>query len=153
MEQDAQQLMEKLREAARAVFDGTDVFLAYAHGSRIHGRARADSDVDVAYYAGTWPHTRRLPLDEELQLEGELSAALGMQVDLRSLADAPLEVRGTVLEKGVRVYASDEVARVNLEANLMTRWHDWKPACQKMHEERLRAIAEKGLRHGRQAPA
>jgi predicted nucleotidyltransferase len=142
------QLVARLREAAQAAFDGTGVFLAYAHGSRVHGRPRADSDLDVAYYAGGYPGTVRLPIEEELRLAAELGCALGLEVDLRPLAGAPLDVRGRVLERGARVYCSDDVARVNLERELLTRWLDWKPAVEKMVEERMRAFAEKGLRRG-----
>ena len=142
------QLVARLREAARAAFDGTEVFLAYAHGSRVHGRPRADSDVDVAYYAGGYPGTVRLPVEEQLSLAARLGSAVGVEVDLRPLAAAPLDVRGRVLERGVRVYCSDEVARMNLERELLTQWLDWKPAVEKMVEERLRAFAEKGLRRG-----
>ena len=139
------QLVARLREAARAAFDGTEVFLAYAHGSRVHGRPRADSDVDVAYYAGGYPGTLRLPLEKELRLAARLGRAVGLEVDLRGLAGTGLEERGRVLERGVRIYSSDELARVSLERDLLTQWLDWKPAADALHAERLRAIAEKGL--------
>jgi len=64
---------------------------------------------------------------------------------LRGLAGTGLEERGRVLERGVRIYSSDELARVSLERDLLTQWLDWKPAADALHAERLRAIAEKGL--------
>ena len=37
---------------ASEIFGGTPVFLAYAFGSRVHGRAHPGSDLDIGYYAG-----------------------------------------------------------------------------------------------------
>ena len=78
-------------------------------------------------------------------LAGHLSDRLGMEVDLRNLGEAPLEWRGRVLEMGVRVYYRDEVQRVNLERDLLSRYLDQKPAFERMHELRLKRFAESGL--------
>ena len=142
-------LIERLREAARRVFDGTAVFLAYAHGSRIHGRPRPHSDLDVAYYAGGYPHAQALPLKEELSLSVALSDAVGMEVDLRPFAAAPLAMRGRLLEQGVRLYCCDEVSRVNLEGDLMTEWLEWKPIYHRLCEAFLERVSQRGLSHGR----
>ena len=70
---------------------------------------------------------------------------MGLEVDLRNLAEAPLELRGRVLEDGVRVYSGDDVARVELERELLGRYHDYKDVFQRMHEVRLRALAARGI--------
>ena len=145
---DRDRLIETLRRTAEDVFGPTEVFLAYAHGSRVGGKPRADSDVDVAYYAGGYPGCVRLPLAAASDLASRLERSLQLEVDLRSLAGAPLDVRGRVLERGVRIYCGDEVARVSLERDLLTRWLDWKPAVERMVQERLHAFAREGLRRG-----
>ncbi len=66
-------------------------------------------------------------------------------MDLRDLGEAPLELRGRVLEEGIRIYCSDEVARVNLERDLLGCYHDCKPAFERMHEQRLKAFAREGV--------
>jgi predicted nucleotidyltransferase len=146
---DREQLIERLREAARKVFDGTAVFLAYAHGSRIHGAPRPGSDLDVAYYAGGYPHPQALPLGEDLSLAVALGQEMHMEVDLRCFDRAPLPMRGRLLEHGVRIYCTDEVARVNLERDLLTEWLDWKPTYRRLCEAFLDRVAERGLSHGR----
>jgi len=45
-------LLERLRAAAAAVFPGSPVLAAYAYGSRVSGRPRPGSDVDIGYYLG-----------------------------------------------------------------------------------------------------
>jgi hypothetical protein len=82
---------------------------------------------------------------EELHLASALSDAVELEVDLRNLAEAPLELKGRVLEDGVRVYSGDDVARVELERNLLGRYHDYKEGFQRMHELRLRALAARGI--------
>ena len=144
----ADQLVEQLRKAAAEVFDGTEVFLAYAYGSRIEGNPRPDSDLDVAYYAGGYPDPTQLPLKEQFALAGRLAEALRLEVDLRPLAGTPLPFRGRVLERGTRIYCSDEVARVNLERVLLSRWCEWKPTYSRLCRTFLKRVAERGFSHG-----
>lgn len=134
-------VLNKLRNAAEEVFAGTSIFLAYAHGSRVHGSPRATSDLDIGYYIEKSSPRADLPLHEELALEGELTALMGCEVDLRHLGAAPLEARGRVLEQGIRIYCSNESARVALETALLARYHDYKPAFAAMHTERLATFA------------
>ncbi len=58
---------------------------------------------------------------------------LGVDVDLRDLSGAPLEVRGRIVEDGVRLYSGDFHERVELEADIYSRYHDYKSE----FEERL----------------
>jgi predicted nucleotidyltransferase len=132
-------------EIMAAVFGPTDVFLAYAYGSRVHGNPRPDSDLDIGYYLDDFRRHPPLSIKEEMMLAGELSDRMGVEVDLRNLGEAPLEWRGRVLEDGVRVYCRDEVQRVNLERDLLAQYLDQKDSFRRMHELRLRRFAESGL--------
>jgi len=138
-------LIESLRQEAARRFPALPILVAYAYGSRVSGRPRAGSDLDVGYYLHRYRTGARLPLAAEMLLEADLSDALDVDVDLRNLALAPLDVRGRVLEEGSRVYASDDVARVGLERDLLGRYHDYKEAFRQMHELRLAATARRGL--------
>jgi predicted nucleotidyltransferase len=133
---------QQICRAAEQVFGETGVFLAYAHGSRIHGTPATGSDLDVGYYVDSGG---TLSIQEEMVLEVRLSDLLAVEVDLRNLREAPLEMRGRVLERGIRIYCSDDVARVNLERDLLSSYHDYKEEYAVMHRMRLDAIAAKGL--------
>ena len=139
------ELKIKVAQAAAKTFAGTPVFLAYAFGSRCTGRARPDSDLDLGYYLTAGAPARVLPLREEMILATRLSALVGLDVDLRGLGEAPLEVRGRVLEEGVRIYCSDEVARVNLERDLLGAYHDQKFDFQRFHDMRLERFAARKM--------
>jgi predicted nucleotidyltransferase len=130
-----------LRAACAAAFSGVPVFLVYAYGSRVGGCPRPDSDLDLGYYLRREHPRRCLGLREELDLAGSLSDALGLEVDLRCLGGAPLEVRGRVLEQGLRVYCDDEVARVGLERDLLGDYHDYKNKLALWRQLRLAALA------------
>ena len=128
--------------ACAEVFRGTPVFLAYAHGSRVHGGATPQSDLDIGYYASA---PRPVALAEEMLWADRLSRRLGVDVDLRNLGQAPLEWRARVFEQGCRIYCCDEIARVSNERSLMLRWFDECERCKRFHDVRLASFATAGL--------
>jgi len=136
------ELLQRLRQAAGELFPRHRVLAAYAHGSRVSGNPLPGSDLDVGYYLKGWKKKRALSLQDELVLEADLTKALGVEVDLRNLAQAPLEMRGQVLEKGIRIYCSDPEEQVDLETYLMARYFDYKDIYREMHEIRLKNLAK-----------
>lgn len=109
------------------------------------GRPMPGSDLDVGYYLCGHRCGETLSLDEEMRLADELSAAVGCDVDLRNLAQAPLDLKGRVLEEGVRIFSGKDADRVALERELLGRYHDYKEEFLRMYEIRLRRVAAKGL--------
>lgn len=138
----------RVLEAGGRVFGPSPVFLAYAYGSRVNDTSRPDSDLDIGYYLVGFPARRDLSIRDEMLLSADLSAAIGLNVDLRDLGQAPLELRGRALEQGIRIYCCDEVARVNLERDLLGRYHDYKEEIAQMHRMRLQQFARRGLADG-----
>jgi predicted nucleotidyltransferase len=111
----------------------------------VSGRPTQESDLDVGYYLSGHRRGETLPLGEEMRLAAELSAVVGCEVDLRNLADAPLDLRGRILEEGVRIFSANDGERVALERELLGRYHDYKEEYLRMYEIRLRRVAAKGL--------
>ncbi len=137
-------LQHRLRAAAVAVFSGRPILAAYAHGSRISGRPRPGSDLDIGYYLLPDRVEQGLTIREEMAMAADLSEKLSLDVDLRSLDHASLELRGRILEEGVRIYSGDEVLRVSLERTILSFYHDYKDTFRRMHEIRLRRKATRG---------
>jgi predicted nucleotidyltransferase len=137
--------IELARSAAERVFSDGRILVAYAFGSRVSGRPAAGSDLDVGYYLYGHRTGEALPLGEEMRLADELSALVGCDVDLRNLAEAPLDFRGRILEEGVRIFSGNDAQRVALERELLGRYHDYKEEFLRMHEMRLRRVAARGL--------
>jgi predicted nucleotidyltransferase len=136
-----QALIKDMRAAAAAHLSGSGILVAYAYGSRVSGNPRPDSDLDIGFYP--LPGRPSLSLREETLLAANLTEALGVGVDLRNLSEAPLELRGAVLEDGVRIFSADEEMRVDLEADILSRYHDYKDVFLRMHEERLASLASR----------
>ncbi len=136
-----QSVLDRLRAAASVHFPSFRVLAAYVHGSRVSGQPGPSSDLDIGYYLEGFRGGAALPISEEMRLATILSDAGGLDVDLRNLADAPLELRGRVLEEGIRIFSGHDAARVALERDLLARYHDYKDVFREMHEVRLRSLA------------
>lgn len=127
-------IIEALRKALRG---RKDVRLALLFGSRARGRARPDSDADVAVLG------RDLDL---LSLTWELSNATGVEVDVVSLKDPGFPLLnvllrdGIVLHEGERGTAAAWRSRAWLEAEMDRPWFE------RMRDSFLRYLAEG--RHG-----
>ncbi|MDN5861302.1 MAG: nucleotidyltransferase domain-containing protein [Pseudonocardia sp.] len=129
-------------EAVAPVLAAHDVAVAYLFGSRAEGRARADSDYDVAVLF----RTPEPALDATVRLGADLAARVGVPVDVVDLDRAGLELRGRVAESGRRLYSADEVRRVRFEVDARNRWIEFRPVLAELTRSYLRRVASEGLR-------
>jgi predicted nucleotidyltransferase len=91
-------LIEALGKALKG---RSDVHLAMLFGSRARGRARQDSDVDVAVVA---------PDVDLWALSADLSLPVGMEVDVVDLKDASYPLLNAVLRDGIPVHMGQKGA-------------------------------------------
>jgi hypothetical protein len=132
---------ERLRAAA-GVFEREPVVFAYLFGSVATGRARADSDVDVAVYVdkATPPDAY---LDLSLRLAGALSDASDVgDIEVLVLNDAPLDLQGRAVTERLLLYSRDEPFRVRYEGLTLRQYWDWRFHADVLDKELLRKIAE-----------
>ena len=109
-----------------------DIRLAYVFGSVAQGRARPDSDVDVAVQMSK-------PLDTALrmQLIEELALATGRPVDLIDLQTVGEPLLGQILKHGKQV-AGDKTAHVGMMSRHVYAMEDFVPYVTRMLKERRR---------------
>lgn len=132
------------RAVARCASRRPEIQAAYIFGSVALGRARPDSDIDIAVLVG-----RRIPdaraLSYRLRLTNELGAALHRSdVQLVILNDAPPLLAQRVLSRGALVFERSRAARVRFQVQTASRYADMVPTM-----ERYVRRLKKDVREGR----
>ena len=139
-----QRLVARLAEALAG---REEILEAYLFGSRARGRARRDSDIDIAVYVdesrardGVWGYRADLTTD--------LMVALGTDdVDVVVLNRASILLYHRVLRDGVRVLSRDLRATTTRAGQALSRYFDFLPQLDKMDAaRRYAASAEYGRR-------
>lgn len=93
----------------------------YLFGSHASGHARADSDVDLAVYAGP-PLARALLTD----VREQLANVLKQNVDLIDLSAAPTILQIQVIDEGKLIEAPDADATAFFEVRAIRDYQDLK---------------------------
>jgi predicted nucleotidyltransferase len=121
-----------------------DVVAAYIFGSVAQGRARPQSDVDIAVLlsADLDEETR---FDRRLRLGWEVERLIGRQTDLVVLNDAPPLLQHQVLKHGRLIFERDRAARVEFEVRAGQIYADLKPMYDFFTEVLFKEIREVGL--------
>jgi hypothetical protein len=101
---------------------------AFIHGSRVRGRARPDSDLDVGAWWGARP-----PASWEVDLP--------VGVDLVVLDSAPLWLAGRIAQEGRLLFDDDPRARVRWQADTRLRYLDEIPAIRERYRRRRIELA------------
>jgi len=113
-------LVDSLR---RALADEPRVTAAWLFGSRARGRARADSDVDVAVWCAR-------PLADPLErfdIADALTERVGAPVDLVLLDASPADLVHRVFRDGVLLIDRDKTARLRMEVQRRNEYFDMAP--------------------------
>jgi predicted nucleotidyltransferase len=130
--------LDAMRQAAQEIMPRHGVLLAYLHGSQATGTDTPLSDIDVAILTAESMSPRdRLRL--ELTLEIELAACCPGDYDVRSLNQAPLEVKGRVVQSGRLLYSKDQKTRVEFEETVRGRYFDFLPVIRYHRDAYFRA--------------
>ncbi|MCR4407963.1 MAG: nucleotidyltransferase domain-containing protein [Anaerolineae bacterium] len=130
----------------------SDIVAAYLFGSRATGRAREESDVDVAVLLDEEDSVARF--ERRLQLMTEMSDVCGREADVIVLNDASPILQHQVLKHGRLLYERDRRARIEFEVRAGQIYADLKPMYDFHTRDLMQKIKEVGLsgrrRHHRQ---
>lgn len=133
--------MERLVEQLGEVIAEHSVAFAYLFGSAARDRARQDSDVDVAvHFEPGLDAAERF--ERCLQLGVALERALGRDVDVIDLEEAPVRLAGRILTERVVILGLERPERVRYETELFRRYIDVEYHAQRLDAELLSAIAD-----------
>ena len=146
-------LVSQLKETLPSILAGWPVSIAYLYGSTASGRTTPFSNVDIALYLSE-PVPPRQRLQLELGVEIELEDALALSnADVRVINDAPLAVRGTVVQEGVLLYSRDEEQRVDFESLTLKLYLDFEPTAEMFRRLFFKRLREEGLGRGKSKKA
>jgi predicted nucleotidyltransferase len=121
-----------------------DVLAAYLFGSYATGRARPESDVDVAVLLSGTDEMERF--ERRLRLMGEVEEALGRKpADVVVLNDAPPLLAHQVLMHSRLILERDRAARVEFEVRAGQVYTDLMPMRQFFREALFHEVKEAGL--------
>jgi len=143
MERDVDTLVERVRRALAGV---AGIRVAYLFGSRVTGRARADSDLDLAVKYDPVLDTAgrlRLELDVIAALADELGS-LGERADVVDLDRASSALAFRAIRDGRRVVERDPGERVRLEARIARTYDDDAPRREVIRQAAARAARRLG---------
>ena len=140
--------MSDIEQLQAYLSDQGDVLVAYLLGSRAEGRAAPGSDYDIAILTRA-----RLVPARRFELASELGRVLrGQPVDLIALNDAPVDLSYAVVATGRRVFERELAARVEFEADVLSRYGDMLPVLREQRRELIRGGSyESGVRRNRAA--
>ncbi len=136
---DAVQVVER---ALVAVATSTEMISAYLFGSYSVGKAHRESDVDLGVLLrySRYP-TARERFEARLGLGAKLQAAIGVDVDLVVLNDAPPVLARRIVTAGRRVFCSDVDADHAFVRDVQLRAADVLPFLRRTQQLKLAAIA------------
>jgi predicted nucleotidyltransferase len=148
-----QELVYQLQQILPDILCETPVMLAYLYGSIAADQALPGSDVDIALVvcsdSSELSPQQRMAL--EFAIEGALEQHGIVRPDVRVINDLPLTFRGEVAISGVRLYARDEVARVEFETRTWKEYLDFEPVTRMMRQAFFDHVRQHGLLSKRKA--
>jgi predicted nucleotidyltransferase len=130
MNEELAPLLTTLREVLR---DRRDVHLALLFGSRARGRARPDSDIDLAVQGEGL---------DRLALARDLSLATGFEVDVVDLDAAGFPLLNALARDAVVVHQGRPGAAGRWLSHTLTELETDRPNYERMRDAYLRKLAE-----------
>ncbi|MDM8527737.1 nucleotidyltransferase domain-containing protein [Anaerolineales bacterium HSG24] len=149
-QQRANQIINQLKEQVPPILATYPVDMAYLYGSVARKRPLPTSDIDIALILREVPATGKDILYLEFAIQAALEDGCGLaNFDVRTINNAPLMVRGEVVQRGILLYQRDEDVRVAFEVLTRKLYFDYLPTAKRMQQAFLRHIHQKGLSHGK----
>ena len=130
-------------ECAPALLKTRPVLLGYLYGSCAKGDVHPFSDIDIGIYL-----EENIPalkaLDIELSLSIDFDAIMGnkFNVDVRSINNMPLMMKGSIVSEGILLYSRNDPFRVEFETNARKVYFDFKPYIHRYHKAYIANASE-----------
>lgn len=114
-------------ECAPAILKTRPVLLGYLYGSYAREEAHRFSDIDIGIYLEKVTPKKALDIELSLGLEFDDIVGRGSNVDVRSINNMPLIMKGNIVSEGILLYSRNDPFRVEFETNVRKFYFDFKP--------------------------
>ncbi|MFC1496825.1 nucleotidyltransferase domain-containing protein [Candidatus Margulisiibacteriota bacterium] len=122
-----QSMTEKEIEKIKSIIKNQkDVILAYIYGSQAKGKARKNSDTDIAVLLDE-KKSPPTPYGRDVNLAGKIEKPTKLNIDLRILNNSSPFFAFQVIKHGKVLYSADENRRVEFESRARCKYFDLKP--------------------------
>ena len=116
-----------LLDSAPAIIKNFPVLLCYLYGSYARGDIHPFSDIDIGIYLEKMNSGKMLDIDLSLALEFDDIIGHGCNVDVRSINNMPLLMKGKLVTEGILLYSRNDAFRVEFETNVRKAYFDFRP--------------------------
>ncbi len=121
------------------------VELAYLFGSVAEGKAGVLSDIDIGVYLSE-SLTKAQRNHKRIELIGSLVTLLKRDsIDLLIINDTPPVLSFEIIRPNVLIHARDRSLKVDVEQRIMSMYLDWKYYEDRLNQNLLKRIMERGL--------
>ena len=123
---DISRVRKALSDRASMLFNSGPVVFAYLYGSYARGDVHTFSDIDIGIYLEKMPPKEAL--DNELSLALKLEEILDSRrnVDVRSINNMPIMIKGCIVTEGILIYSRNEALRVEFEIVVRKAYFDFR---------------------------
>ncbi len=145
-QQQAITIIKHLKERLPDVFNIYPVNLAYLYGSMARQSPLPTSDVDIALVLNEVPANGKELLSLEFTIQAALEDACDLSnLDVRTINNAPLMVRGEIVQAGILLYERNRATRIAFEVLTRELYFDYRPTAKWMEQAFLNHIHQNGL--------
>ena len=116
-----------LLESAPTVLEKRPVMLCYLYGSYARGDVHSFSDIDIGIYLKKMNSGKMLDIELSLALEFDEIVGSGCNVDVRSINNMPLVMKGKIITEGILLFSRDDPFRIEFETSIRKAYFDFRP--------------------------
>ena len=137
-------MIDKSNDIKKIFAEEKNILLTYLFGSQLKGKTGPLSDYDFAVFL-----SQKTSFSFKHKLKNKLINILdNKQVDLVILNDAPIELKYNVIATGKIIYQKNSVAKVEFEADTLSRYFDYLPVLRAQKADILKTNKSKGEKYG-----
>lgn len=113
--------MDIIEKCRNILMEYEDIIFAYIFGSYVHGKTRANSDVDIAIYLN-----KKINTETYLKIKADLSKIFKKEIDLIILNDAVPLLKYQIYKNNILLFTRNKTMESNYKVKTLFEYNDMK---------------------------